>query len=279
MIKRVLVALDPDSDTPVAIRYAAEIAGRYDAEVTGLAVVDLGEIESGIRGGQAGSMYYAEKLRASWTEETRAKAQDLVRDFTQALEGSGIAHSNVVAEGVPFEWIVEDLKYHDLLVIGKDPHFFYSNPTQETEILARVIDVSAAPALVVGTEHRPVRRVLVAYDGSAAAARTLKAFVHLQPFGAEVAVELVTVVEDDPEASRLTLGLAQGYLQAHGFDVQTTTLSGGKTSRLISDHAVASDADVIVVGAKPVSALRRLAFGSTTADLLRHSPRPLFMHH
>ena len=41
MIKKILVALDADSDTPVATRYAADIARRYAAEVTGLAVVDM----------------------------------------------------------------------------------------------------------------------------------------------------------------------------------------------------------------------------------------------
>ena len=63
MIKRILVALDTDSDTPSATRYATEIASRYDAELTGLAVVDTGSIDAGSRGGGVGSMYYAEKLR------------------------------------------------------------------------------------------------------------------------------------------------------------------------------------------------------------------------
>ena len=57
MIKKILVALDPDMDTPVATRYAADIAQRHDAEVTGLAVVDMGSIEASSRGGGIGSMY------------------------------------------------------------------------------------------------------------------------------------------------------------------------------------------------------------------------------
>ena len=40
MIKKILVALDLDTDTPVATRYALDIAERYGASLTGLAVVD-----------------------------------------------------------------------------------------------------------------------------------------------------------------------------------------------------------------------------------------------
>ena len=152
MIKRILVALDPDSDTPVATRYAADVATRYEAEVSGLAVVDLENIEADTRGGGIGSMYYAEKLRENLTEETRAAAERLIATFDRALEGSGIVHRNRVEEGVPVRRIVEDLKYYDLLVIGKDPHFFYGNPTQETDILAHVLDqADSFPGLLAQT--------------------------------------------------------------------------------------------------------------------------------
>ena len=77
MIKHILVALDPDSDTPIAIRYASDIAGQYNAEVVALAVVDTGIIESETRGGGIGSMYYAEKLRENLTEDTRARAGEI----------------------------------------------------------------------------------------------------------------------------------------------------------------------------------------------------------
>lgn len=48
MIKRILVALDPDNDTPVATRYAIRLAKRFDASVTGLAIVDKSNIDSAI---------------------------------------------------------------------------------------------------------------------------------------------------------------------------------------------------------------------------------------
>ncbi len=147
MIKKILVALDPDSDTPVATQYAVEIARRYDAEVTGLAVVDMGSIETSTRGGGIGSMYYGEQLRKKLTASARATAQELIEAFVRAMEGTGVRHGELVQEGVPFRRIVEDMNYHDLLVVGRDPHFFYSHPEKETETLARVVKETIGPTL------------------------------------------------------------------------------------------------------------------------------------
>ena len=193
MIKKILVALDPDMDTPVATRYAADIAQRHDAEVTGLAVVDMGSIEASSRGGGIGSMYLMEKVQANLTAEARAVARQLTEAFQKAMEASGVASDIEVEEGVPFERIVEDMKYYDLLVVGNEPHFFYSHPEQKTKTLVQIVKNTIGPTLVVPDAYRSVSRVLVAYDASSASARALRRFVHLQPFGTKLSVEIVNI--------------------------------------------------------------------------------------
>ncbi len=210
MIKKILVALDADSDTPVATRYAADIARRYAAEVTGLAVVDMGSIEASSRGGGIGSMYYAEKIQANLTAEARSVARQLTKAFKEAMEEYGVAFDVQVEEGVPFERIVEDMKYHDLLVVGKVPHFFYSHPEEKTKTLVRIVKNSLGPTLVVPDAYRPVSRVLVAYDASNASARAMRRFVHLQPFGTELTLEILYVYDKgENEASQLALRIAK----------------------------------------------------------------------
>ena len=148
MIKKILVALDTDTDTPVATRYALEIAQRHEAEVVGLAVVDMGSIEASSRGGGIGSMYLMEKIQVNLTTEARAVARQLTDDFRQAMEPAGVPFDVQVEEGVPFERIVEDMKYFDLLIVGKEPHFFYSHPEEKTKTLVRVVKNTVGPTLV-----------------------------------------------------------------------------------------------------------------------------------
>lgn len=279
MIKRILVALDPDIDTPIATRFAAEIARRHDADVFGLAVVDTGQIEAAGRGGGIGSMYYAEKLKENLTEETRTKAIELIREFEAAMSDAGVSFTDTVKEGVPFRRIVEDMNYHDLLVVGREPHFFYGHPEEKTRTLARVVKETIAPTLVVSDSYRPVEHVLIAYDASPPSARTAQFFAHLKPFGADVKVELLNVHSGDTDESELILRLMSSYLETHGFSVHQTSVRGDGTAEQISSYAEQSGADIVIAGAHSVSKLKRLAFGSTTEKLLTDCPRPLFLHH
>ncbi|WP_456424936.1 universal stress protein [Rhodocaloribacter sp.] len=277
MLKRILVALDPDSDTPIATEYAANIARRYGAEVTGLAVVDLGSIEASSRGGGIGSMYYAEKLRDKLTSEARATAQALIEDFEKAMKGTGVAHVETVQEGVPFQRIIEDMNYYDLLVIGKNPHFFYSHPKQETHTLARVVKNTVGPTLVVGTESRPVERVLITFDGSRASARTIREFAHLQPWGTDVRIQIIHIYKDGEAESELLLRMAQAYLKAYGFPVQVQSMKSKDPEHQIVEYAAQCNPDLVLVGAHSRSKIKEIAFGSVTNALLEHFPAPLFI--
>lgn len=279
MIKRILVALDPDSDTRAATLYAAEIATRHGAELTGLAVVDTGSIEAGARGGAVGSMYYAEKLRENLTEETRAKAREIIDQFEASIRDQNVPYEVAVEEGVPFRRILEDMKYHDLLVVGREPHFFYGHPEQKTKTLGRVVKAATAPSLVVGKSTGNLDNVMIAYDGSDASARTAQYFLHLLPFGQEMRVEIVHVHDGSQKESELMLRLLSTYFGKHGIKVRTTSMRGDDPAELISDHALQSEFDVVVAGAHSVSKIKEWAFGSTTAKLLEKCPRPMFLYH
>lgn len=279
MIKRILLALDPDAETPVCTRYAVEIARRHGAEITGLALVDTEHIGEETRGGGIGSMYYAEKLKTQLTEDTRTRAKELLVTFHEQMEGEGIRYAEHVQEGVPIEAIMDEMRYHDLLIVGRESHFFYARPEQDTKELARVVQQGPASTLVVSETYCPVRRAVLAYDGSIAAARVMQEFACLIPFGEEVEIEIIQVCRDaqDEHASR-RLTLAQSYLQAHGFRA-TTALVSGDADRQIIAHAEALDADLIIAGAYSAKGLKKLMFGSTTSALVQNTDLPLFLYH
>ncbi|MEP0547264.1 MAG: universal stress protein [Rhodothermales bacterium] len=286
MLKRILVALDFDTDTSVATRYAIEIAHRSGASVTGLAIVDREGIRSQASGAGVGAMYYAEKLQHALSDEARAQAHHLLRRFAEELDREGIPHgADHVEEGVPFERIVEDMKYHDLLIAGHESHFFYPQRDKRTRTMDEVVEKGAAATLVVESEYRPIRRVLVAYDRSVSAARAMQKFAELSPFDTEhLAVEVVNVREGDGEEataeSELMLSLAKSYLQAHGFtSVEGTSLPGGQAKSRLLDHATRSRADLIVAGAHSQSGLKEFLFGSTASGLIDNAEIPLFLYH
>lgn len=283
MIKRILVALDPDQDTPVATQYAAEIARRSDAKVSGLAVIDTNRIAAEIGpGGAVGALYYMENTRKRMIDEARETAGTLVGSFDETLEQAHVPHEEHVKEGSPVERVLDELRYSDLLVIGRTPHFFYNRPERKTNTLARIVKHSIVPSLIVAEKFTPIRHVLIAYDGSDPSARTLQRFAQLQPFGTELIVEVVHVRTGEsirkPGLSDVLLEGASRYLGAHGFErIRHSGMDGEKPASALMDYAHSMNANLIVAGAHSVSAVRRVAFGSTTHELVAKCTVPMFV--
>ena len=284
MTQRLLVVLDPDSDTPVATETAIDIARRYQAEVTGLAFVDKDSIGADTAGGGIGSYYYAEKLRETLTDETRQRAQELLAQFTSRVEAAGVRHSgDRVGEDSLVKSLLDEMRTHDLLVAGRESHFYYADPEQRTHTLAKVLEDGAAATLIVGSEPVEVRRVAVAYDGSTPAARALQKFAHLSPFGTDLDVEIVHVrggSEADRLASERIRADAAAYLGAYGYDrVTSTGVESSDPSERICELAQGDRADLVVSGAYAKKGFRKLVFGSSATKLLDEAKVPLFLYH
>ncbi len=278
MIKRILVALDQDADTPVAVDYAFNAAHRNGAEVTGLAVVDVNRIEDTSSGGGIGSMYYAEKLREKLTVKTRIRAQELVKEFSDASEAQHIPYQVDVKEGVPSDEIIEDLRYHDILFIGNNPHFFYGHPDQTTTTLGHVVQKCVAPVVIVPDTRKKIKTAIFGYDGSAPAVRAMQRFAQMAPFGRDITIHVVSISsKNDHAASEMLTTHAGEFLQRHGFETVGVCLYGNKPIEHILNYAEQKNAELIIAGAHSVSRMKRIAFGSTTASLVEDGRYVLFL--
>jgi nucleotide-binding universal stress UspA family protein len=282
MIKRILVALDPDPDTPAATKFALRLAKRFDASITGMAVIDTTNFHTEIGGGGLGGGFYGHELWTELTEDTRKEALKLLESFKSMVEKEDIRHTAIKKEGASHQRIIEEMKYHDLLVVGRDSHFFYGDPEVESDTLAQVVKSGVAPTLIVTDEYRDVEKVLIAFDGSAPAARSLQGFIHLLPYGKDIDIELLNISKgesaEDLDMTSTILNHAETYLKSHNFSyVSKKVMEKGKPSVRIMERASEFNPDLILLGAHSVSAVRRATFGSTTYDMIKNTEKPLFL--
>ncbi len=282
MIKRILVALDPDADTPVATRFAIRLAKKFDASLTGLAVVDMSNIHSVISVGGYGTEISGKQIWSEMADDTRQVAAKLLSDFKSAVEKAGVRHRDIKKEGASYEIIIEEMKYHDLLIVGRDSHFFYNQPEKDTQTLAKVVKGGDAPTLVVTDEYRDVEHIMIAFDGSSPAARTLKGFVHLLPYGKDIDIELLNIAGGDSmeemDKAGTILKQAESYLKEHNFSYITKViLPKGSPGERILERQMEKKPDLVLLGAHSVSALKRTTFGSTTHYMITSSQGALFL--
>ncbi|MBW3098820.1 universal stress protein [Pseudohoeflea coraliihabitans] len=134
-----------------------------------------------------------------------------------------------------------------------------------------------APVLVLGEDGRfaaPLRRVLIAWDGSREAARAVKDAL---PFltAAEEVIVLIVDAERLADIDRPTPGAdLAASLARHGVNVQIETVGRGErgVSQVISDRVKAHGVDLLVMGAYAHPRLRDWLFGGVTHSVMDAVP-------
>jgi nucleotide-binding universal stress UspA family protein len=119
-----------------------------------------------------------------------------------------------------------------------------------------------------------IRRVLVAYNGSRASAKTLRQFIQLRPWP-DTQLRIVTFgdVNEPPEE---LLANAAAYCRAHGVDPEVEHLSGSPKDQLLA-HAAEWEADLIVMGNSRQTFLLRNFFSETMLHIMQNADQPLFL--
>jgi nucleotide-binding universal stress UspA family protein len=135
-------------------------------------------------------------------------------------------------------------------------------------------------AIVVGTDgshgsEAAVRKVIELAQGSGATVHLVCAFPHagtLERLGLTAktdAVNLRGVAAD-------VLARDERRLEEAGFDVETYAREGDPADTIL-DVADEADAELIAVGARGRTGLRRFALGSVPSKLAHHTPRSLLI--
>ncbi len=274
MLRRILVVLEGTRFTPWAIRLAVELAGRHGARVTGLVALDRRRLEN-VGPIPAGASIYAERLRAHRIGVRRQAMAGAVRAFREASDAAGVRYEVVEDEGNGCELVASLSRYYDLTVLGLRGFLECQVGAEHSEASQiRLLGSGIRPVLAVAGEPRPIRRVLVAYDGSAGAAQAMACFLHLRPWP-DVRVRIVTCQDSQREGLRLLMDAAE-YCRAHGWEPETRCVSGPPGREVLAE-ANRWNADLVVAGSGTRSLLRRRCIGKTALHLMRYSGRPLFL--
>lgn len=278
MLRSILLALD---DTPgaIAARDAAiALAARTGAALTCAAVLDRPHTLGAAEPVPPGGMAFAERRNAALAARVEAEAKTVL-EACRAAAGP-VAITPLLLEQAPPEALLRAGATHDLIVIGRDSTLGLEEAADGLAPCAEaLLRDGARPLLLVppraatGTEGP----VLVAYDGSLPAMRSLQLFA-LLGLGEGSPVKLLSVAEDHAAAARLT-GEGAAYLRTHGMAVEEWPVAGGHPTELLLAEADLTRARLLVMGAFGTTGLRALLLGSPTRSLLRQAGCAVFVHH
>jgi nucleotide-binding universal stress UspA family protein len=270
-IRSILLHLDASPASIGRLTLAHDLADRCDAEVTVLFGVRGDTTQPAFAYSAAAALRAAEECEGP-TEIERARLYAAHRQ--RRSEGAWFDVSGDLAHG-----LVAEAAYADLLVLGSPAHVYETGGVPAGLVEATILR-SGTPALVVPSVHRQetlAERVLIAWDGSAPAARAVRAALPL--LRADARVDIATWSPRPVVAPCSHRGL-QAWLRQHGINAQTherphTPAVGDALSAL----AVSLHADLVVMGCYGHGVLRERIFGGATRSVLAALPAPVLMAH
>jgi nucleotide-binding universal stress UspA family protein len=270
-IRSILLHLDASPSSHARLALAHALADRHDARVTALFGVRPGSSQSTF-GYSAAAALQAAQAHELAIEAERARLRDRF-----ALGERQCVWCDIVGDSLVHGFVAE-AAYADLLVLGApSPGDDGGAPAGFVE---SVVLQSGAPALIVPELLRTTtvgERVLIAWNGSAPAARAVKAALPLLRRAEQV--DVVSWARVAPSAPFSGLGL-DGWLLRHGVRATMHAMPPlPHVARELQTQALQRRADLVVMGCYGHSRLREQVFGGVTRGLLAALPISVLMAH
>ena len=266
--KTILTILDTPENARIAADFAFALAASHDAHVIGLHAEIISSVPL------VAPMEIPDPIAVQ-------ALQDMARQEAATIEQQ--FRLRAAANAVSFEWrgfassvgyasapMIEAARSADLiLAVQPDP----ATPSDAHVDVESFLLESGRPVLLVPyifKQPKPIRRVLIAWNGSKEAARaTFDAMPFLK---AADAVEIFSVdpVESGEKAPLTGADIAT-TLARHGVKVTLTTAESAAkpASQVIENRLSDSSIDLLVMGAYTHSRLWQAIFGGTTKTLLK----------
>jgi nucleotide-binding universal stress UspA family protein len=255
-----------------AIALAAARKARLTVTVAAQLIVPLyTPFYSGLVGGLTAEANERTRALAAKTAEeasSRAKLAGVTADISSTLDLVGAAAANAVRSA----------RVSDIIIVDQSAGMV---DTKEA-ILEEALFHSGRPVLVVPPKGKPASkfsRLMVAWDGSAVAARALGDALAMFP---EAKTVEIVVVSGEKDLSKSLAGAdCAAHVSRKGREAVLTEIPVTRegVGAALDAHAVKTGADAIVMGAFGHSRLRQFILGGATSSLTQSASVPLFMAH
>lgn len=203
-----------------------------------------------------------------------ARGRAILEDASTLLEEAGVEATGHLRHGDLIEAIAEKEGEAEMIVIGKRGEAADFAKGHLGSNLERIVRAASKPLFIASRAFRPIRKALVAYDGSASAMRAVDA-VARSPLYADLGIGVVTA-GSETDAVKKGLEDAKALLSAAGHDAETFIVPG-QPEEALAKLIEESEFDHLVMGASGHSRLRSLFVGSTSMEMIRTCKAPILL--
>ena len=284
-MKKILLCTDGSAYSQVGYEYAAWLAQRKPFAIEILYVTDRrGEqaTQAADFSGSIGVDSYQQllselvELESARAKVNHQRAKIILEEAKQFFSDRHIDEVKLTHETGFLVDLFHKLEANsDLIILGKRGE----NANFATEHLGanmeRIVRASHKPCLVTPREFKPIKRILLAYDGGQSCQKAVDYLAKMSEFS-DLELHIICVTKRDEQTAKKHLLTASEIVKTGGFNPICEVLEGNPEPEM-EKYIAEKNIDLLLMGAYGHSRIRHLVIGSTTAQMLRSSHIPVVL--
>lgn len=268
--KSILLNLDLDAQAVSVIKFATDLAKRFDARLIGLAAAAISPPFVAADG-----VAFDADIMLRQREYIEGRLEELRKEL-EGVAGAAVDLEWRGALSNPTGLLVDSARAADLIVTTS-PKGASIGDAQRAVDLGNLVLQAGRPILVASTgeEHFLTNNVLVAWKDTREARRAVADAIPILQMAKEV--RIITIDKAATDDTWKSLRDVAAFVSHHGVKAATEVLPEQSDGHMIADLANAMNADMIISGAYGHSRLREWIFGGATRSLLEDDRLNRFM--
>lgn len=227
----------------------SNFSGNLGAEAKNKLLIELSELD---------------QKRAKLAQKKARLVLDLARE--RLIEGGIKTVETHLRNGDFVDTVTEFQDDSDIIVIGKRGEAANFAKMHLGSNLERLIRSTNKPVLVTARAFKPVKRILVAFDGGRSSYGAIE-YIASNRLYSNLECHIVVAGKDGSRGHKQSTH-AENLLKKAGIDYRIF-FERGEPEKVISDHVEQHSIDLLVMGAYGHSRIRNLMIGSTTTQMIR----------
>jgi nucleotide-binding universal stress UspA family protein len=278
-MKKILLAIDESTPGTTLMQQAASIARLDDSVVVGVFVQDTSLLDYyTVLGGEPNYYEHAYRVIKEEMNEEERKVVGLIDYFVDFCHSAGIRFKVHFDKGAPFEELVDESRFADLMLLSYRTYFASDNEGNHQELVKRLIARAHCPILLLPEQGYEIHTVLLCYDGEQASINAINSYAfRFEKAASRYKHILLRTFKTPEDRTELESGLEE-LLSLRFGTVEQIDLYGDPHEVLLH-HASLNPGSMLVMGAYGHSALTRLFVTSTAEHVVKSGTVPAFVAH
>jgi hypothetical protein len=278
IMKKIIAAFDGLKYSQSTKAYAIDLANQTETHLTGVFMDDFTYTSYKIYELITQEGILESKLRKLETKDN-ATRNAAAADFEKACRQQGLEHTIHHDRKIAIQELKQESIYADMLIIDSKETLTHYAEKLPTRFVRDILEDAQCPVLVVPQKYKPVKKIILLYDGEPSSVHAIKMFSYLLPNFKQLQTEVVSVNPEDSTLHMTDNKLMKEFMKRHYPKAKYTVMKGTAEAKIVKYLKQQPVNSLVVLGAYRRGTVSRWFRESMADVLMKEVQFPLFVAH